>query len=140
MKEVMKVDVAQNEHEERDSRQQDRERADGSVLAACELVAAAPAEEQDRGDPDDEQEELEDGDRREDPAPEGKRQPAARAAARAERLAVSRDRDDREERGDHESEREEAAPDHVRSLSVTRSPLEPCVPQFGRVSSLGHSC
>ena len=108
-----KVDVARDEHQEPHAYDQDEERAKSASAAAGVGHGTLPAEENECDNAEDEEQELEDHERREDPAPERHGQPTARTATGTERLAVSRDCDDREQHGDHESEREEAATDHA---------------------------
>src|SRR5262249_38542449 len=74
-------------------------------------VCHVPAEEEDRGEGEECEQHLEDDQAREDVTPERRGEAAATAVTRPERPPVRRDRDYRKERGDHESERENAASD-----------------------------
>jgi hypothetical protein len=111
MEQVLQVDLAPDErHEQRDP-DQDREAADGPARVRLPLIRV-PAKEQQPREGGEREEHLDDEERREDVVPERRGEPAALAAARAERPSVRDDRDDREQRGDDECERDETAPEN----------------------------
>src|SRR5262249_18470278 len=89
-----------------------------SVPLVAPRLDRLPAEDEQRDDPDQYQEPLDDEQRREGVAPERQRETFARAATRAQRTSSRHDRDDREQRGDPDRNGDEATPAHgIKSLS-----------------------